>query len=254
MKNKLKQEIIQTCKYYSYRWDISIEDSLDVIKRKFQNKVDWNLISIQQKLSEDFIREFQYKVNWNQISKYQKLSEDFIREFQDKVYWICISKYQKLSEDFIREFKNKVYWDYISCYQKLSSKFRKEFKIKVPKTCSLYISNKTKLKYIKENTDYEVINDKYIIAYKSVKENMRSLFAPWHYLYEVEKEYEAHCDCNIDNPDSFGLSAWTKEGALEYHSKGKLLKVRINIKDLGCIVRKEKKIRCRKLTVLNETG
>jgi len=44
------------------------------------------------------------KVNWNYISANKKLSEDFIERFQSKVGWCCISKYQKLSEDFIERF------------------------------------------------------------------------------------------------------------------------------------------------------
>jgi hypothetical protein len=53
-------------------------------------------------------------VNWDSISYNQNLSEDFIREFQDRVYWAGISRKQKLSEAFIREFQNRVKWDYIS--------------------------------------------------------------------------------------------------------------------------------------------
>ena len=43
-------------------------------------------MSSEQKLSEDFIREFQDKVDWNKVSMYQKLSDDFIIEFQDRLY------------------------------------------------------------------------------------------------------------------------------------------------------------------------
>ena len=53
--------------------------------RKNPNKVDWNRISIHQKLSESFIREFKDRVDWNYISMCQKLSEGFIREFKDRV-------------------------------------------------------------------------------------------------------------------------------------------------------------------------
>jgi hypothetical protein len=54
------------------------------------------------------------RVNWEYISINQTLSEDFIREFRDRVDWLWISRKQNLSEDFIREFKNHVYWDSIS--------------------------------------------------------------------------------------------------------------------------------------------
>ena len=67
------------------------EEDLDCSVREFKNKVDWESISINQKLSENFIREFKNKVNWEFISKYQKLSENFIREFNlkiDKDNWL----------------------------------------------------------------------------------------------------------------------------------------------------------------------
>ncbi|QXN67809.1 hypothetical protein FPHOBKDP_00055 [Listeria phage LPJP1] len=74
------------------------------LSEEFQDNVDWENISIYQRLSEDSIREFQDKVDWDYISMYQKLSEDFIHEFQDNVNWDIISRYQILSEDFIKEF------------------------------------------------------------------------------------------------------------------------------------------------------
>jgi hypothetical protein len=113
----------------------------------------------------------------------------------------------------------------------------------------LYVSKEEKLKYIKENTSYEVFDD-YIIAYKSCRSDRYSKFN-FQYKYEVGCVYESNCDCNLDNKNSFGLSAWTREGALEYCNE-KLLKVKINIEDIGAIVRKESKIRCFKLEVLEE--
>ena len=54
------------------------------------------------------VEEFGDKIDWEHISKDQKLSEDFIREFQDKVIWSLIFEYQKLSLEFTKEFKNKL--------------------------------------------------------------------------------------------------------------------------------------------------
>ena len=61
-------------------------------KLKFLNKeldanykslddVDWESISIEQKLSDDFIRKFQDYIDWYWVSIYQKLSEELILEF-----------------------------------------------------------------------------------------------------------------------------------------------------------------------------
>jgi len=218
--------------------------------REFQNKVNWTWISKYQKLSEDFIQEFQDKVNWYWISIYQKLSEDFIREFQDKVNWCWISIYQNLSKEFIREFQDKVNWDWISKYQKLSKDFIKEFNLEKPKDNWLYVSKEEKLEYIKNHTDYEVVDNEYIIAYKSCRSNRYSKYN-FQYRYEVGKTYESHCDYNLEAENSFGLSAWTREGALKY-CKEKLFKVRVNVEDIGAIVHNNNKIRCFRLTILEE--
>ena len=136
------------------------------------------------KLSEDFIREFQGKVNWNWISEYQILSEDFIRKFKDKINWSNISVFQRLSEEFIKKFKYKVDWGYISKYQKLSENFRKEFNLSLPQNSWLYTSKKEKLEYLKKINKYKIINDEYIIVYKSVKLDNYSVFN-FQYKYEV---------------------------------------------------------------------
>ena len=229
-----------------------LSDLSDNFIREFKDQVDWNYISIYQILSEDFIRDFEYKVNWDYISANQKLSEDFIREFQDEVGWYLISKYQKLSEDLIREFKKKVNWYYISVYQKLSEDFRKEFNILIPKTCWLYKTPEFKKNYIRENTDYS-IEDGMIIAYKSVRSDGYSVY-DFNYHYEVGKEYKAHCDYNIDEEDSFGLSAWTLKGARSYYDKGKIFKVGIPIEHLGAVVHSGTKLRASKIVILEEVS
>ena len=220
--------------------------------RKFKDEVDWHFISIHQILSEDFIRKFKDEVDWECISIHQTLSEDLIKEFQDKVNWYCIFEHQTLSEDFIREFSSKFHWECISKYQTLSNDFIREFELEIPDTCWLYKSKEYKLDYIKKNTDYEIIDDKYIIAYKSVKKDNRSVYMPSRYLYKIGNEYESKCNYNINKGNSYGLSAWTKEGALNYYDRGKLLKVRIDIEDIGAIVYNSNKIRCKKFTILEE--
>ena len=160
---------------------------------------------------------------------------------------------KELSESFIREFYDKVNWGFISRYQKLSEAFMGEFKLNKPEYSWLYETEENKLKYIKENTNYEVVDDKYIIAYKSVRSDNYSVYN-FQYKYEVGKTHAAHCDCNFYNDNSFGLSAWTKERALEYHNRGKLLKVKIPISQIGAIVHDNKKIRCFELTVLEEVS
>ena len=245
---KLSEDFIREFKdKVNWDWISQYQKLSEDFIREFKNKVNWTYILKYQKLSEDFIREFKDKVNWDWISQYQKLSEDFIREFKNKVNWTYILKYQKLSEDFIREFKDKVNWDWISQYQKLSEDFLKEFGLTKPKNNWLYVTNEEKREKVKE--EYELDGD-YIIAYKSTRKDGHSVFN-FRYRYEVGKAYESHCDCDLSNDNSFGLSAWTKKGALGYYPKGKLFKVRIHLDDLGAMT-SSGKLRASRIEILEE--
>jgi hypothetical protein len=220
--------------------------------REFKDNVNWYDISLYQKLSENFIREFKDKVKWDWISISQNLSEDFIREFKDKVNWNNIFIHQKLSETFIKEFKDKVNWNWISEYQKLSEEFIKEFNLVKPDNW-LYIPKEEKLNTIKQSNLYEIIDDTYIIAYKSTRSGYSII--NFQYYYEVGKVYEAHCDCNLNNYNSFGLSAWTKERALDYYNDEdvRLFRVKIHIDDLGAFIQNNHgKLRCFKLEVIEQ--
>ena len=239
--------------------------------REFKGMVNWYSVTERQKLSEKFLEELvdfeeirelenreknnrdeQYiSLIWRNISRHQKLSIDFIRRFKDKLYWYYISINQKLSENFIREFRDRVYWSCIPKYQKLTPEFIKEFRLEIPSSNWLYKSKEEKLNCIKNNTEYKIIDNKYIIAYKSTRYDGYSVYN-FQYKYEVGKTYESSCNPNDDQSNSFGLSAWTREKALNYYSKGKLFKVRICIDDLGCIVKYSHKIRCFKLKILEE--
>ena len=218
---------------------------------KHSKEVDWYYISEYQKLTEKFIEKHSKEVDWYNISEYQKLTEKFIEKYSKEVNWDNISIYQKLTEKFIEKHSKEVDWCCISIYQKLTEKFIEKHKLTIKENNWLYVSTEDKLKYIKKNTKYKVIDNKYIIAYKSVRSDNYSVYN-FQYKYEVGKTYESHCNCNSDNENSFGLSAWTKEKALEYHSRGKLLKVKINIEDIGAIVHSGNKIRCFKFEVLEE--
>ena len=248
----ISKELLEKCETNpnEVNWvDISINQKLsEEFIEKFQEKVYWDWISAYQKLSEEFIEKFQEKVYWDYISRYQKLSEKFIEKFQEKVNWDYISSSQKISEEFIEKFQEKVNWICISKYQKLSEEFINKHKLTIPESSWMYKDKEWKRKYIQENTKYEIINDK-VIAYKSCRSDGYSAFN-FQYYYEVGNEYESHADYNSDNENSFGLSAWTKEKAIEYY-KGKLFRVEIGLEDIACIVHDGNKIRASRLRVVN---
>ena len=124
-----------------------------------------------------------------------------------------------------------------------------KYKVTIPESSWMYKDKEWKLKYIQENTKYEVIDDK-VIAYKSCRSDGYSAFN-FQYYYEVGGEYESHANYNQNEENSFGLSAWTMEQAKEYH-KGKLFKVEIDIEDIACIVHSGSKIRASKIKIVEE--
>ena len=218
--------------------------------REFHNRINWIAISIEQHLPEDLIRKFQNKVHWGFICMYQNLSEDFIKEFQDKMHWSSIFTYQNLSEDFIREFKHKMSYSQILINQRLSEDFRKEFGVLVPESNWLYKSTQFKRQKILATGLYQIEGDD-IVAYKSIRNDNCSVYLR-SYIYEVGKTYTSTCNCSIEDSNSFGLSAWTIEGAKRYYASGKIIKVKIPIEKLGCIVHNGNKLRCFEFTVVEE--
>jgi len=232
--------------YYISKYQVLSESFI----REFKDEVNWNRISQYQLLSESFIREFKDKVQWDEISIYQVLSEPFIREFKDKVDWYWISQCQLLSEPFIREFKDKVDWAIISAYQVLSNSFIKEFNLTAPSHSWRKASDEDKKEAIDKSGLYEVKKG-WVYGYKSVDKHLRSVHRST-FHYEVGKTYESSCDFNCDVENSFGLSMWSKEGAEDFHSGGRTLRVRARLSEVGALVHDAHKLRCVKLEILEE--
>jgi hypothetical protein len=103
---------------------------------------------------------------------------------------------------------------------------------------------------IKDCGLYEIDGD-FVFAYKSTLKHGISIYNN-SYRYKVGETYKSNCDCNIDNDNSFGLSAWTEEKALNYNPDGELYKVKIHIDDIGALVQKDNKIRCFKLEIIEK--
>ena len=162
--------------------------------------------------------------------------------------WFDISVYQKLSEQFITDNKENVIWSYISEYQKLSEQLIKDNSLEIPVNSWFYKDLEYKREYAK-TTGYEIEGD-FLYAYKSCRSDGYSKFN-FQYYYEVGKSYESQADFNSDNENSFGLSAWTREGALDY-CKEKLFRVKVYIGDIACFVHGNNKIRCTKLEIVEE--
>jgi hypothetical protein len=246
---KLSESFIKEHKDKVNWYDISIYQKLsESFISEHKDKVSWFVISKYQKLSVSFIGEFQDKVNWNRISIYQNLSQEFITEHKDKVNWFVISQFQKLSESFIIKHKDLIDWYNISKYQKLTESFISEHKLKLNNNSWLYMNGDYKLEAIRKTGLYTTDNN-YVYGFKGIRSNRYSRYN-YQYQYLKGQEYECHADFNNDNPNSFGLSVWTKKEATNYCNE-LVVKVKIHKDDLASLVHKGGKIRCQKFTILN---
>lgn len=50
-------------------------------KNLYKNKIDWNIVSSKQKLSEEFIERHEKEVNWDLIYYFQDLSDEFKKKY-----------------------------------------------------------------------------------------------------------------------------------------------------------------------------
>lgn len=74
----------------------------------------WDLLTITQTLSPDFMRKYTAKLNWSYISKYQFMPEEFLSEMKYRLTWSDICKNHTLSQDFLEKHKELVCWSTIS--------------------------------------------------------------------------------------------------------------------------------------------
>lgn len=65
--------------------------------------LNWDSISEEEHLSEEFIREFKENLNWKSISSLIMLTESFIVEMKAYVDWNIVFSLQNISYSFIVE-------------------------------------------------------------------------------------------------------------------------------------------------------
>ena len=88
----------------------------------FLDQIYWSELSLVIKINRlDFIRKFQDQLNWKIISSYHVLSEEFMAEFSHKLDWVQISFFQSLSLKSIKRFRNYLNLAMIIRYQGFSS-------------------------------------------------------------------------------------------------------------------------------------
>ena len=86
----------------------NIEDFINNIMPQLNiNELEcWDIISINQKLSEEFIEKYQDKIIWESISLFQELSWDIIQKFSKKIILKNLSENDCLNEKLIKLIKD----------------------------------------------------------------------------------------------------------------------------------------------------
>ena len=195
------------------------------------------------------------RLDWGKISCHQTLSESFMERHAKRLNWKSISVHQTLSEPFMERHAERLNWKWISRYQRLSDALIEKHADKLPENLRennwLYADRQEKIRHIRERApEFSIQEDEhgpFILAWKATHSGGRSDFDP-SLVYAVGETREARCDCRMDENNSFGLSAWTEEGAKSFIPGGELYRVKIYIDDIGAMVHDGKKIRCRRQT------
>jgi len=100
---------------------------LKIIGNNIKNdKINWDSISKNEKLSYNFIKKFNKKLNFEYLVKYQKLCPLFISEKIDliieKNLWDSLIINQKIPQKILRTYiiPNIKYWELIIIHQRIS--------------------------------------------------------------------------------------------------------------------------------------
>ncbi len=106
---------------------------------EFSDKIEWKSVFLWDRKDENFVRNNLSKIQndsrtWSYISMEQSISEQFLRDFEDKIHFNCVaSKMDKvvLSDAFVEDFKYILAKNNILKTQKnnLSKTFLQEYKI-----------------------------------------------------------------------------------------------------------------------------
>jgi hypothetical protein len=223
-------------------------------------KINFKLISCFQVLSENFIEKHLEKFTFKHLAKYQKLSEEFIDKYfnnfvkDEAISYLC--KYQALSKKIVNKYIKLLDEEALGKYQMLPKGFLSKNGVKVSEENWFHKSKNFKINYLKNNTKCEIVDNNYIIAYMGVRyknyalDNFRNKFL-------VDVKYKASCNDYIEGRKGSGFMVWLDPDLADlFYDSDKVLKVKVNIKDISYIHLKDDFINgcvnCYALVVLKE--
>jgi hypothetical protein len=130
---KRYMEYTITNKKYIQKLDWDILSSNDKLTKKtlelYIDHWNWSIISKCETFNSQLIVKYADKLDWTIIPKRYKLHIKIIQKIKDKINWKDISKRQILNFNFLNKFANYMDWDYISQYWHMNLFFIYEFKV-----------------------------------------------------------------------------------------------------------------------------
>jgi hypothetical protein len=135
---------------------------------KFQDKLDWDIISKKMINDQEFIEIHDQNINFDIISKKMKFDDsydyNFFCTYKKELDWGTISQWDYIAEDFIDLFNNELDWTILSKQQGLTEyllyKYEKKIVVESLKM-NININNECKEKIILKITNNNLYNEIY---------------------------------------------------------------------------------------------
>jgi len=86
---------------------------------RFEDKVDWENVSVFQKLSVEMLEKYIDRLDLDYAAKYQRMPEWFIEKYSPRLNWKFVSANQTMSIQFMKAHMEKIDWNEIydrGCY------------------------------------------------------------------------------------------------------------------------------------------
>lgn len=124
---------------------------------RFQDQLNWKLLSQYHAFTTEELGMFINKVDWKIISQYQNLDIDYLQLYANFLDWTVVSKYQNLLESWILTFQDRIDWEEIFKRKYI----RDEFKRSHYEIFKKYYQEKKKVSKVPSIDEY--------LSYKTVK-------------------------------------------------------------------------------------
>lgn len=147
---------------------VDLKDILLV--KKYQDVLNWNILSSQFPFSESNIEFFSKKLDWKELSYRERfLSEKIMDKYQKQLDWDGITSFQRLSQDFIYSHLHRINFNRLFQDQIISSELLNEI---------------VSLKYSPKELDWKSISRNVVLTHEQLRKYKDNLDWSFVFLYQ----------------------------------------------------------------------